>query len=54
MATITPPLLGLGIYKSLDDLVNLSGKQNSFHPQMKAAEAHQFHNGWLAAVKRVL
>jgi glycerol kinase len=47
-------LLGLGIYKSPAELAKLPGKQRSFRPQMKPAEVKQFHNGWLAAVKRVL
>jgi glycerol kinase len=47
-------LLGLGIYKSLNELAKLPGRQKSFRPRMKAAEVNQFHNGWLAAVKRVL
>jgi glycerol kinase len=47
-------LLGLGIYKSLDDLANLPRAQKNFRPRMKPAEAKKFHDGWLTAVKRVL
>ena len=47
-------LLGLGLCKSLDDLAALPREVKSFRPQMKAAKATQLHNGWLAAVKRVL
>ena len=47
-------LLGLGIYKSLDELAKLPRAQKIFHPQMKTTEAKRFHDGWLAAVKRVL
>jgi glycerol kinase len=47
-------LLGLGIYKSLDDLAKLPRAQKNFRPRMKPAEAKEFHDGWLAAVKRVL
>jgi glycerol kinase len=47
-------LLGLGIYKSLDELAKLPRAQKNFHPRMKPAQAKRFHDGWLAAVKRVL
>ncbi len=47
-------LLGLGLCKSLDDLTALPREVKSFRPQMKAVKATQLHNGWLAAVKRVL
>jgi glycerol kinase len=47
-------LLGLGIYKSLHELAKLPRAQNIFRPQMKPTEAKKFHDGWLAAVKRVL
>jgi glycerol kinase len=47
-------MLGLGIYKSLDELMKLPRTQKTFRPKMKVAEAKKFHDGWLAAVKRVL
>ncbi len=47
-------LLGLGLCKSLDELAKLPREQKIFHPRMKAAEVKKFHDGWLAAVKRVL
>jgi glycerol kinase len=47
-------LLGLGICQSLDDLAVLPREVKSFRPQMDAAKASQLHDGWLAAVKRVL
>ncbi len=47
-------LLGLGIHKSLDDLAALPREVKSFRPQMDPAKANQLHQGWLAAVKRVL
>jgi len=47
-------LLGLGIYRSPDQLAKLPHKQKSFRPRMKAAEVKRHHDGWLAAVKRVL
>ncbi|HTB83810.1 MAG TPA: glycerol kinase GlpK [Candidatus Sulfotelmatobacter sp.] len=47
-------LLGLGIYKSLDELAKLPRAQINFRPRMKPAEAKKLHDGWLIAVKRVL
>jgi glycerol kinase len=47
-------MLGLGIYKSLNELADLPRQQKIFRPQMKPAAAKKFHEGWLAAVKRVL
>ena len=47
-------MLGLGIYKSLNDLARLPRKQKLFRPQMKAAEVKKLHDGWKQAVKRVL
>jgi glycerol kinase len=47
-------LLGLGIYKSLDQLWALPRVQQTFHPKMKLADATKFHAGWQQAVRRVL
>jgi glycerol kinase len=47
-------LLGLGIYKSLDDLVKLKRAQKIFRPKMKAALVEKNYAGWRQAVKRVL
>ena len=47
-------MLGLGIYKSLNELARLPRKQKLFRPQMKAAEAYKQHAGWKQAVQRVL
>jgi glycerol kinase len=47
-------LLGLGLCKSFDDLAALPRELKSFRPQMDAAKAVQLHQGWRAAVKRVL
>jgi glycerol kinase len=47
-------LLGLQIYKSLDELVKLPRKQKNFRPQLKAAQVKPLHDGWMLAVKRVL
>ncbi|TAK93998.1 MAG: glycerol kinase [Verrucomicrobia bacterium] len=47
-------LLGLGLCKSLDELAALPRDSKSFKPKMKSTQVKQFHDGWLAAVKRVL
>jgi len=47
-------LLGLGLCKSLDDLAALPREVRCYRPQMDAAKVKQLHDGWLAAVKRVL
>jgi len=47
-------LLGLGIYKSLDDLAKLKRAQKVFRPKMKAALVEKNYAGWRQAVKRVL
>ncbi len=47
-------LLGLGLCKSVDDLCKLPQKTKSYRPQMGRTEVERLHEGWLAAVKRVL
>ena len=47
-------LLGLGIYKSLDQLAKLPCEQKNIRPQMKSAEVKKNYDGWRQAVKRVL
>jgi len=47
-------MLGLGIYKSLNELARLPRKQKLFRPQMNVAETKKLHDGWKRAVKRVL
>ncbi|MDR3460069.1 MAG: glycerol kinase GlpK [Verrucomicrobiae bacterium] len=47
-------LLGLGIYKSPDDLAKLKRAQKIFRPKMKAALVAKNYAGWRQAVKRVL
>jgi len=47
-------LLGLGLHRSLAELAKLPREQKYFRPQMKSAAVKELHNGWLAAVKRVL
>jgi glycerol kinase len=47
-------LLGLNVYQSLDELAKLPRPQASFHPRMNRRQVRQLHQGWRAAVKRVL
>lgn len=47
-------LLGLGFCNSLDDLNALPLKTTTFRPRMDRADVKRLHDGWLAAVKRVL
>lgn len=47
-------LLGLGICGSLDDLAGLPREVRTYRPQMDPARAKRLHDGWLAAVRRIL
>jgi len=47
-------LLGLGVCKSLDEVAALPREARSFQPQSDTEKVRQLHEGWLAAVKRVL
>ncbi len=47
-------LLGLGFCSSFDGLAALPRQTRTYRPKMDAAKAKQLHDGWLAAVKRVL
>jgi glycerol kinase len=47
-------LLGLSVHRSLSELAAMPRATKSFRPQMKAAEVKRLHDGWLAAVRRVL
>jgi glycerol kinase len=47
-------LLGLGIYKSLDELAKLKRAQKIFRPQMNQKLVQKNYAGWQQAVKRVL
>jgi glycerol kinase len=47
-------LLGLGVYRSLKELAAIPRAVKGFRPKMKVAEVKRLHDGWLAAVKRVL
>jgi glycerol kinase len=47
-------LLGLGICRSFNDLAALPREVRTYQPQMDPARVKRLHDGWLAAVKRVL
>jgi glycerol kinase len=47
-------LLGLGVYKSLDELAALPRSTTTFRPQMPPEEANRLYAGWKSAVQRVL
>jgi glycerol kinase len=47
-------LLGLGIYQSLDDLPALPRASTVFKPRMNPGTVRQLHDGWRAAVRKVL
>ncbi len=47
-------MLGLGIYRSLDELTALPRADKSYHPRISGDQAEFLHGGWLAAVRRVL
>jgi glycerol kinase len=47
-------LLGLGVFRSLDELAALPRATRLYEPQMDSATAERLYAGWQAAVKRVL
>ncbi len=47
-------LLGLGIYSGPEEFTKLQRRRTVFRPRMKPTEVKKLHNGWLAAVRRVL
>jgi glycerol kinase len=47
-------LLGLEVYRSMDELAGLDRGTRLFLPKMKPNLVKQLHNGWIAAVKRAL
>jgi len=47
-------LIGIGVYKSFDELAALSRAASSFKPQMVNDAADQLLAGWKTAVNRVL
>jgi glycerol kinase len=46
--------LGVGIYKSLDEVAKLWQPQQCFSPQMTVADRDHLHAGWRAAVSRIV
>jgi len=47
-------LLGLGVCSSVTAFAKAGRKATVYRPRMNAAEAKKLHDGWLAAVKRIL
>ena len=47
-------LLALGMFKSLDELAATPRESRTYSPQMSEANVKHLHDGWLAAVKRIL
>jgi len=47
-------LLGLGVYSSAAAFAKSRRACTIFRPRMNASEAKKLHNGWLAAVRRIL
>ncbi len=47
-------LLGLGIFKSLDEIASAPRNDVVYHPSMPAAKASAYYNGWQNAVRQVL
>lgn len=47
-------LLGVGVYLSPKEFARLPRRETIFRPRMKAAEVKKLHDGWVAAVRRVL
>jgi glycerol kinase len=47
-------LLGLGVYRSLNELSAVPRNLTSFKPRMNLTQNQQLHRQWLAAVERVL
>ena len=47
-------LLALGMFKSLDELAAMPRESRTYSPTMSAVDVKHLHDGWLAAVKRIL
>ena len=47
-------LLALGVVKSLDELAAMPRESRTYSPQMSEVNVKHLHDGWLAAVKRIL
>jgi len=46
--------LGLGVHQTFEDLIALPRETRSYHPKLDPGTVRQLHEGWRAAVKRVL
>jgi len=46
--------LGLGLWKSIEDIKKLKRRSQSFHPTMDSASRKKYYNGWKSAVNMVL
>jgi glycerol kinase len=46
--------LGIGVYRSVGDLLKLPADHYEFQPVMKPAEANQYKAGWVSAVQQIL
>ena len=51
---VSNALLGLGVYRTLDELAAQTRDSESFHPHMDATQVKHFHDGWKAAVARTM
>ena len=47
-------MLGMGVYRSIDEIAMSPIKEDVYHPTMPAAKSQQLYNGWLQAVRQVL
>jgi glycerol kinase len=47
-------LLGRGFYRNVDELAALPLETSTYRPRLDTATVDRLHNGWLAAVKRIL
>ena len=46
--------LGLGLWKSTEDIKELRGKSQSYSPTMDSSAREKYYEGWKSAVKKVL
>ena len=47
-------LLGLGIFKSLDEIATAPRNEIIYHPSMSPAQSATYYTGWQTAVQQVL
>lgn len=46
--------IGIGLWKSKDEILSLKKKINVFNPAMELSERNKYYQGWQSSVKRVL